>query len=207
MVNYNESEHTVTQLPIDKIENLIVGESYTKLLSDRCVVCELILANGYIVRGIHSPEPSSVIKTSFGEMISRANAKDMIPDLEEYLNHQRIYDKKIRRRDNMSNEAGVEELIQEKKLNAPRLRPEDIEAVIVMETYTKLPSGKCLICEMTLKNGFTVRGESACVSKENFDMDVGKMVSRDDAKSKIWQLEGYLLQQRLHDGEDYNGVE
>lgn len=96
-------------------------------------------------------------------------------------------------------EQQIEEAIQAAGLNAPRLAPSDIDRVIVGETFTALPSGKCLICEVTLKNGFTVRGEACAVSKENFDLNIGMRVSREDARQKIWQLEGYLLQQRLYD--------
>ncbi len=95
-------------------------------------------------------------------------------------------------------EQKIEQEIKDKGLNAPRLTPADIDAVIVDETYTVLPSGKCMVCELTLKNGFTVRGESACVSKENFNEELGRKISRENARDKIWQLEGYLLQERLH---------
>jgi len=95
------------------------------------------------------------------------------------------------------NEQELENKIKSKGLNAPRLSPDKIDEVIVSETFTVLPSGKCLICEITLKNGFTVRGESAAVSKENFDVEIGKEVSRKDARNKIWGFEGYLLQQRI----------
>lgn len=96
----------------------------------------------------------------------------------------------------MVTEQEIEQEIQEKELNAPRLKPEDIDAVIACETYTVLPSGKCMICELTLKNGFTVRGESACVSIANFDEEIGRKISRDDARRKIWPLEAYLLQEK-----------
>lgn len=96
-------------------------------------------------------------------------------------------------------EQGIEQELQDKGLNAPRLSPAKIDAVIVGETYTELPSGKCMICELTLENGFTVRGESSCVSKENFDLEIGRKISREDARKKIWGLEAYLLQQRLYD--------
>ncbi|MDP3133424.1 MAG: Gp49 family protein, partial [Burkholderiaceae bacterium] len=86
---------------------------------------------------------------------------------------------------------------QEKGLNAPRLFPADIDAVIVGETFTVLPSGKVMVCELTLRNGFTVRGEAATVSKANFNEEIGKTVSRENARKKIWELEGYLLQERL----------
>lgn len=96
----------------------------------------------------------------------------------------------------MITEQEIEQELKDKGLNAPRLCPEHIDNVIISETYTVLPSGKCMICELTLKNGFTVRGESACVSKANFNKDIGKKISKQNARDKIWQLEGYLLQEK-----------
>lgn len=99
----------------------------------------------------------------------------------------------------MSNDKQIEQEIQAKGLTAPRLTPDDIEDVIVGETFTTLPSGKVMVCELTLRNGFTVRGEAATVSKANFDEEIGQRISRDNARSKVWEMEGYLLQQRLHE--------
>lgn len=97
-------------------------------------------------------------------------------------------------------EQDIEQDIRDKGLNAPRLTPDLIDATIVKESYTILPSGKVVICELTLTNGFTVRGEAATVSKENFNMEIGQKISRENARNKIWELEGYLLQQRLSAG-------
>ncbi len=97
----------------------------------------------------------------------------------------------------MDHEQRIESELVKKELNAPRLNPAMIDAVIVGETYTVLPSGKCMVCELTLKNGFTVRGESACVSKSNFNEEIGRTISRKDAREKIWALEAYLLQERI----------
>lgn len=99
------------------------------------------------------------------------------------------------------NDNDIEKEIQAKNLTAPRVTPELITSIIIGETYTKLPSGRTLICELTLRNGYTVRGESSCVSVENFDLELGKKISREDAKNKIWQLEGYLLRERLFNKE------
>ena len=77
------------------------------------------------------------------------------------------------------------------------LSPEDIEGKIKNRTFTTLPSGKVMICEITLENGFTVRGEAAVVDKENFDQDTGENISYERAVDKIWFVEGYLLQQKL----------
>ena len=97
----------------------------------------------------------------------------------------------------MKSEQELEKQINEKGLNAPRLTPSDIDAVIVGETYTILPSGKVMVCELTLQNGFTVRGEAATVSKSNFNEDIGKSISRENARNKVWEVEGYLLQDKL----------
>lgn len=80
---------------------------------------------------------------------------------------------------------------------APSVTPEGIEALIIDETYTVLPNGRTTICQLTLRNGFTVEGQSACVCIENFDPVKGNKYSREDAVEKIWQLEGYLLKDRL----------
>lgn len=97
-------------------------------------------------------------------------------------------------------EASIETDIQSRGLVAPRITPERIDAVIVDATYTRLPSGKCMVCELTLVNGFTVRGEASVVSSENFDEKIGKKISHDDARNKVWMLEGYLLQEALYKG-------
>lgn len=94
-------------------------------------------------------------------------------------------------------EQEIEKEIQDKGLNAPRLTPADIDAVIVGETYTTMPSGKAMVCELTLRSGFTVRGESVCVSKVNFNEEIGRKIARENARDKIWLLEGYRLQCEL----------
>ena len=97
-------------------------------------------------------------------------------------------------------EQTIEAEIQAKGLNAPRLRPQDIDAAIVSETFTVLPSGRVTVCELTLRNGFTVRGESAVISLENFSAEIGQKVARDSARNKVWELEGYLMKERIHSG-------
>lgn len=96
----------------------------------------------------------------------------------------------------------VEELINKVGANtAPRITPDHIKSLVVGETYTVLPSEKVMVCELTLKNGFSVRGEAAAVSKANFNETVGRAISYNNALEKIWQLEGYLLQQKLYESE------
>lgn len=78
----------------------------------------------------------------------------------------------------------------------PKVSQDDVDAAIVGETYTVLPSGRVTVCELTLKNGFTVRGESAVVFIENFDADIGRDLARKKAVDQVWQLLGYELRSK-----------
>lgn len=91
----------------------------------------------------------------------------------------------------------IEKEIQEKGLTAPRITPERLEEVIVSEQYYVFPNTTFTACLLTLGNGYTVLGESACASPENFNADIGRKIARDNAKNKIWALEGYLLRSKL----------
>tara|TARA_A200000113_G_scaffold46695_1_gene38088 strand:+ start:103 stop:393 length:291 start_codon:yes stop_codon:yes gene_type:complete len=90
-----------------------------------------------------------------------------------------------------------EKEINDKGLNAPRLTPELIESKIQSEEYHVFPDSCLTVCCLTLQNGFTVTGESACASPENFDAKLGRKIAFDKARSKIWELEGYLLKEKL----------
>jgi hypothetical protein len=94
-------------------------------------------------------------------------------------------------------EQTIEAEIQAKGLNAPRLSPEKIDAVIAGEDYHVFPGTTLTVCCLKLRNGFAVTGESAAVSQENFDVEIGKKVARANAREKIWILEGYALRERL----------
>lgn len=97
----------------------------------------------------------------------------------------------------MNDEQTIEKEIQAKGLNAPRLTPAKIDAVIVGEDYHVFPGTTLTVCCLKLLNGFTVTGESAAASPENFDVEIGRKIARENARDKIWKLEGYLLRDRL----------
>lgn len=81
---------------------------------------------------------------------------------------------------------------------APTVTYDTLKKKIRNVYYWESPSGKATVCELTLENGFTVRGESAVVCKENFKKDVGRKIAYDNAVDKLWILEGYLLQEKLY---------
>lgn len=96
-----------------------------------------------------------------------------------------------------ANEAAIEDEIKSKGLNAPRLTPDKIDATIVSEAFHVFPGTTMTVCALTLRNGFQVIGESAAASPSNFDEAIGKRIARDNARNKIWALEGYLLKDQL----------
>ena len=116
------------------------------------------------------------------------------------------------------NDNQVEAEIQVKGLTAPRVTTADIEANIKSEHYFTAEQGAAMatadatgeaahpqpaelglltFCVMVLRNGYTVTGESACASPENFDAELGRKIARQNAVQKIWPLMGYELKQKL----------
>jgi len=96
-------------------------------------------------------------------------------------------------------EGTIESLIKLKNLNAPRLTPEHIDKTIKSVQYYIFPGTQLTVCCMQLTNGYTVTGESACASPENFDQAIGEQIAYTNAREKIWALEGYLLRQMLYE--------
>jgi hypothetical protein len=96
-----------------------------------------------------------------------------------------------------ASEASIEAELKTKGLNAPRLTPALIDATIVGEDYLVFPGTTMTVCALKLRNGFVVIGESAAASPENFDEAIGRRVSRENARNRIWALEGYALRNWL----------
>lgn len=129
----------------------------------------------------------------------------------------------------------IEQEINDKGLNAPRVTPDDVEANIASEHYFTAADGAAgaigaelypatddeigtmktvevvkvdpalnllTFCVLVLQNGFTVTGESACASPENFDAEIGCKIARQNAVSKVWPLMGYELKSKLNASKD-----
>jgi hypothetical protein len=115
-----------------------------------------------------------------------------------------------------TDDGAIEQDIIAKGLTAPRITPADIEANIASTVYFTAFDGfvgspseedqsmhTCdalrllTFCVLVLRNGFTVTGESACASPENFDAEIGRKIARQNAVNKIWPLMGYELKQKL----------
>jgi hypothetical protein len=122
----------------------------------------------------------------------------------------------------MSTDQQIEQEIQAKGKTAPRVTPIEVEENIIEERYftamdgivgSSIEDGQVFIkgpdsapgpfslltfCVLVLRNGFTVTGESACASPENFDAEIGHKIARQNAVQKIWPLMGYALRTELY---------
>lgn len=76
---------------------------------------------------------------------------------------------------------------------------EDVESKIVNEEFLVSSSKKKTVCILTLENGFEAMGSAGVVDPANYDKAKGEEISRQNAFNKAWELEGYLLQQKLHE--------
>ena len=118
----------------------------------------------------------------------------------------------------------IQQEIEAKGLHAPRVTPADIEAEIASEHYFTAADGQVgavarstiedawdvaadatlellTFCVLVLRNGFTVTGESACASPENFDAEVGRKIARQNAINKRWpRRTDYEPRSKLHAG-------
>ena len=120
----------------------------------------------------------------------------------------------------MSTDEQIEQEIQVKGLNAPRITPDDVDANIASTFYFTAKQGAqqaarengsyaagspeegnalglLTFCVLVLRNGFTVTGESACASPENFNAEIGRQIACKNAVEKIWPLMGYELRTHL----------
>lgn len=77
------------------------------------------------------------------------------------------------------------------------LNREKLEALVSHTHYHRVPDTTTTICAITLKNGFTVVGESACIDPNNFDQIIGQKIAYENAFEKLWQLEGYRIKAQL----------
>lgn len=114
----------------------------------------------------------------------------------------------------------IENEIKSKGLTAPRVTPDDLKDNIASVFYFTAKDGAIrtmpddfvyhtyeealsllTFCVIVLKNGFTVTGESACASPDNFDPEIGKKIARQNAEQKIWPLMGYELKSKIKKGQ------
>jgi hypothetical protein len=97
----------------------------------------------------------------------------------------------------MKSEEALEQELQDKGLTFPRVTPGMLDDQIARVLYHVPEDTTLTICTLVLQNGYTVTAESACADPRNFDPQIGRDISYENARKKIWQLEGYALKSML----------
>ena len=74
---------------------------------------------------------------------------------------------------------------------------ESLDRLMGVPSQATDPLSLLTFCVLVLRNGFTVTGESACASPENFNAEIGRRIARENAVAKVWPLMGYELKTAL----------
>jgi len=78
-----------------------------------------------------------------------------------------------------------------------RITEDRIKDKIKSEEY-QLLGKKTTICLLTTYTGFEIVGTSSCVDAENYNELIGRSLAFESAIRKLYEFEGYLLQQELY---------
>ncbi|HDR1805545.1 TPA: hypothetical protein QB606_000808 [Pasteurella multocida] len=81
-----------------------------------------------------------------------------------------------------------------------RVTKEHLESIIVDKKFHRLTE-TLTVCVLTLRNGFVVTGESACVDPASYNQEIGESIAYENAFEKLWQLEGYVLKTKLSENQ------
>ena len=95
---------------------------------------------------------------------------------------------------------------------APRIAVSKIDALyasLVVRSH-HFPGTTTTVAVAALPDGFVVAtGHSASISAANFKRDIGEQIAADNARaaarSKLWELEGYLLRDSLRADAEFIG--
>ena len=106
------------------------------------------------------------------------------------------------------------------RTNMSSLEQTDAESAAVQKTNNRVTLGSMVakianveyirpinlrhmtICVITMQNGWALVGKSAPADAANFNDELGQKFAYEDALRQCWQLEGYLLRERLHNQRD-----
>lgn len=84
-----------------------------------------------------------------------------------------------------------------------KLSLSDIQSEIMSVDYIDRPFNTTLtICMITLNNGYTVVGHSACINPDDYDMHIGRQVAYKKAEDQIWGLLGYVKRTEMAKAHD-----
>ena len=86
----------------------------------------------------------------------------------------------------------------QKKSKDLQVTLEEVEEAIGKVEFSTV-GVKTTLCVITMKNGFEVLASSSCVNPINYNQAIGEKYSLLIAKDQVWQLLGFLKQQKHYE--------
>lgn len=85
-------------------------------------------------------------------------------------------------------------------MNQNKITEAQIDELMNTAEYTAATVyNKMTVVMCKLKNGFCITESSAAVDPANYDPEIGADICLQRIRSKLWELEGYALQKKLHE--------
>lgn len=78
-----------------------------------------------------------------------------------------------------------------------KLTKEFLESQVKDVKYIETVPGGCVHCVITVKNGYTFQGGSGVIDPENFDLEIGKKISHENAFDKMWNVYGIKYKKNI----------
>lgn len=161
---------------------------------DMLTFCVLVLRNGFTVTGESVWTRPERFDAELGRKAARRNAVEKIWPLMGYELRSKL--------------AGIEANIASEwyftASHGAAVAPHDTGFYASQDDRDRIKNaeqpeslGLLTFCVLVLNNGFTVTGESACASPENFDAEIGRKIARQNAINKVRPLMDYELRSQL----------
>lgn len=82
-------------------------------------------------------------------------------------------------------------------LQVPKVTENMVLSKVIKKTFTVMPGRRTVVCEITMQNGFTHRGEASMLV-DGSDYEMGKVRSLMKAVQAAWPFEAYLVREQLY---------
>jgi len=87
--------------------------------------------------------------------------------------------------------------LRKEKMSEIKVTKEQVQNIIAVSKVDSVKLGeKSTVVSVTLPNGFVIIESSSCVDPANYDHELGMKICMERVENKVWELEGYLLQER-----------
>jgi hypothetical protein len=85
-----------------------------------------------------------------------------------------------------------------RSIEIPRVTEEDVLRKVVSRTFTTLPGGRAVVCEITMENGHLAHGDSKLSTDSMDSLQAARTNALTNAIKAVWSYEVYLMRETLY---------